>query len=421
MQSILSTVTVLLVLAAAFGFVNSKLLRLPRSIGILVLAVCTSALLIGIDAALPQLGIREWARGYVGASELPDLFLNGILAFLLFAGALEVSLTDLWQRKFTVLALSTVGVVLATALMGFGMAVVFRLLGLQVPLLWCLILGAVTAPTDPVAVLGALERVGLSGQLRAVIAGESLFNDGVAVVIFLLLVGLTTPGVEMGAAEVALLFLREALGGVGLGLATGYLAYRTMRRIDDYNVELMISLALVMATATMARLLDVSSPIAIVVAGLLIGNYATRYAMSDRTRAHLGVVWSVVDDILNALLFLLVGLQFLVLDLSWGMFVVGLLAIALAFVARLVSVGTTVLALYGRHVDGAAFTILIWAGLRGGVSVALALSLPVSPYRDIVLAAAYAVVLFTVLAQGLSLAPLARRLFPPVDPKAGQA
>ena len=413
MQSTFQVVSALLALAALFGFLNDRFLKLPRTIGILVLSLAFSACLIGIEAMFPSLQIRAFAAAHIEAAAFPRTLFNGVLAFLMFAAALEVSFSDLWSRKGTIAVLATVGVVVTALLMGFGMWQIFALIGVSVPLLWCLVLGATVAPTDPVAVMGALRRVGLPANLQGMIAGESLFNDGVGILVFTLLLAAAT-GSSTHIGSIAIDFVREALGGGVLGLVTGYVAYAAMRRIDEYNVELMISLALVTGTYSLALAMQMSGPIAVVVAGLLIGTQAKQHAMSERTRERLYIVWSVIDEVLNALLCLIIGLEILVIDIgaSGPVLVAAAFAAVLSLAVRFVSISSLGFLLYGPRARPRAVAMLTWAGLRGGISMALALSIPESGSRQPLLVACYAVVLFTMLVQGLTLERVAGRLFP---------
>lgn len=408
-------VSLLFGLAALFGTLNHVTLRLPNTIGLLVLAMAASLLLVALQAVWPGLGLRRAAERIVAQTDLPRTLLSGALAFLLFAGALQVDLDMLWRRKRTVLLLSTVGVALSIALFAAGIWLVFGVLGLAVPMAWCLVLGAIVAPTDPVAVLEVLRRVGLSPELQATIAGESLFNDGVGVVAFIALLGLAetaTGGAGGGvtALGVAGEMLRQSAGGFALGLASGGLAFVALRPVDKHDVELMISLALVTLTYSVAGLVDVSGPIAVVVAGLLIGSHGRRHAMSEATWDNVGLFWLLIDEILNALLFLLIGFELVVLDLSLPLLAASAAAIVLAVAVRAVSVAVPVWALdltrprARRRGDAPTLAALTWGGLRGGVSVALVLSLPPGPYRGTLLACSYAIVVFTIVVQGMTLA-----------------
>jgi len=347
------------------------------------------------------------------AANLPGLLFDSVLSFMLFAGALHLDLRQLRDHSATVLVLATVGVLLSTALYGGAMWWLFRLGGADVPLPWCLVLGAILAPTDPIAVTGLLREVGLPQGLLAVITGESLFNDGVAVVVFTVLLDVAVGGTgQAGWIAPVLDFLREAGGGAALGLATGWIACWAMRPVDEYNLELTITLALVTVTYSLASQLGLSGPIAVVVSGVLIGNHATQYAMSETTRNNVTLFWSLIDELLTALLFLLVGLETLTIDTSYvwpGMMAGG---IVLAVLVRFVSAGVPAAVLNLRRLNRwRGVAVLTWGGLRGGLSVAMALSLPDGTYRSPLLQVCYAVVVFTVVVQGLTMPPLVRRLY----------
>ncbi|MBV9249059.1 MAG: cation:proton antiporter, partial [Acetobacteraceae bacterium] len=310
----LNLVAILLLLAAVFGFVNYRWLRLPAPIGMLIVALMVSGGIILLDRIVPGSPLERWSQNLLQSANLARVFLDVVLAFMLFAGSLHVDLAELRNHKWAVLLLATAGTLLATALFAVGIWVVF--LG-RVPLVWCVVLGAILAPTDPIAIAGLLRRVGLPFGLAAVIAGESLFNDGVAVVVFGLARGVAEGRSGLVSTQaVGMAFLSEAIGGAALGFVTGYIAYRAMRLIDEYNLELTISLALVTVSYSLAQNIGVSGPIAVVVAGLLIGNQATRFAMSEVARAHVTTFWALVDELLNALLFLLIGLELLAVNFS---------------------------------------------------------------------------------------------------------
>jgi CPA1 family monovalent cation:H+ antiporter len=415
MHGIFDAIAVLLGLAALFGYLNETLLKLPRTIGLVVIALAASLCMLALDVARPELGLGASLRAAVLEVDFTDTLMNGMLSFLLFAGALHVDLGELANRKWAIGTMATLGVLVSTVLVASAMWGVFWLVGIDMPYLYCLVFGALISPTDPVAVLGILKTTRVPASLEAKIAGESLFNDGVGVVVFSVILGLAAHTSEdLGPSGIVLLFLQEAVGGALLGLAMGLLVYFAMRRVDEYNLEVIMSLALVTVTYQLAVALHLSGPIAVVVAGLLIGNHGTRLAMSERTRGHLLNFWTLADEILNALLFMLIGLEVLVIETTVPHFVAALLAIPIVLGARFVSVGLPVLALGTfREFSRGAIRILTWGGLRGGISVALALSLPESEAKGPIVAVTYAVVVFSIIVQGLTIGPLARRIVPP--------
>ncbi len=420
-MSSFSFAAVLLCAASTVGFVNYRFLRLPSAIGMLAVALILSLGVIAIDPLVGGIDLRRWVRGFLGAQDLPRTLLDSALAFLLFAGALHVDLDELRHRKWTVLALATGGTVIATLLFAVGICAVFALTGHRVPLAWCLVLGAIMAPTDPVAVAGILRNVGLPPTLEAVIVGESLFNDGVGVVLFTVTLGValgTSGGVAPGPVVGA--FLLQAAGGALLGLATGWIAYLAMRQIDEYRLELMISLALATGTYSLANGFGLSGPIAVVVAGLLIGSKGTAHAMSETTRRHLHGFWSLVDEILNALLFLLIGFEIVAVEFHGYSLVAALAAIPLALCVRVVSIVVSSTFLHFRAPNRTgAIAVLTWGGLRGGISVAMALTLPATPFREELLSVCYAIVVFTIIVQGLTIGRVMRLFYP--APEAGTA
>lgn len=403
----------LITLAAVLSYLNYTLLKLPPAIGLMALSLAGSLLLVLVGLAVPV--VESGAKDLVHRIDLNQAFLQGMLGFMLFAGSLHIRLEELASRKWTVLVLSTVGVLISTAVVGLLAWAVLDAAGIQARLIYCLLFGALISPTDPIAVLAILRQAGVPKDMEIKIAGESLFNDGVGVVVFLGLLEIATGAVEPDIIHLTKLFLWEAVGGAATGFALGWGVYRMLRSVDNYQVEVLLSLALVAGGYALVNRLHMSGPIAMVVAGLLIGNLGRAYAMSQTTIEHVDTFWELLDEILNAVLFVLVGVEVLALSFTGKFLLIGLVAIPIVLFARLVSVAgpITLLRKRGRF---ARYTVrvLTWGGLRGGISVALALSLPreVSGVpvgeRDALLAMTYVVVVFSILVQGLTIGPLTR-------------
>jgi CPA1 family monovalent cation:H+ antiporter len=404
----------LLTLAAVFGFINNRFLRLPASTGVLLIALIVSVIMLAIDPLITGYGLGETARRVLGMMDLPSTLMNGALAFLLFAGALHVDIQTLWRQRWTVGILATAGVLIAVALFGSVMWLVFHALGLLIPYIWCLVLGAIIAPTDPVSVVGLLKRLGMPQGLRTIFAGESLFNDGVGVVVFGALLGVATGSDGMlSGMSVAATFLTEAVGGSLLGLATGWVALWMMRRVEDVNLELMISLALATGTYSLAQALHLSGPIAVVLSGLVMGSDFGRTAMSEAAHRHVMSFWELIDELLNTLLFLLIGVEIVAVPLGWPAWGAAMLAVPLALCSRALSVFIPSQIFRLSKTKGLApVALLSWGGLRGGITVALALNLPEGAVRASLLPACYAVVIFSVVVQGLTMPALLRRIMP---------
>jgi CPA1 family monovalent cation:H+ antiporter len=407
-------VALLLLHAAIAEFINYKLLRVASAIGLLIYALVLSTGVLLVADVLGFTGLAHFTASVVTAANLPRFLFQDTLGFLLFASALHTNLGDLRSRAPTVLVLATIGVLLATALYGFGIWAILHLFGASTPLQWCVVLGAIIAPTDPIAVTGIMEKLGLPASLRSVVVGESLFNDGVAIVVFTIAVEAASGGshADISVGHILAEFAREGLGGAALGLVTGWAAYLILRLVDEYTVELIISLALVTVTYAAANAVHMSGPISVVVAGLLIGNRGMTYAMSETTRQNVRLFWSLIDEVLNAVLFLLLGLEMVVIHPPprWPEVVAA--GIGLSLVVRALSTGLPAVPMnLNRRGHGRAVLILTWGGLRGAISVALALSLPDSPYRDTLLTICYGVVVFTILVQGLTLPLMIRTFF----------
>lgn len=412
---------VLLTLAAIFNYVNYRFLKVPMTIGIMAMALVLSLVVLAIGQVLP--GVPLAAAEVLRDVNFNKALMNGMLGLLLFAGALHVDIGELTAQKGIIAILATVGVVVSTFIVGFAMFGILPLFGLPTKLVHCLLFGALISPTDPIAVLGILKTLHAPKRLETKIAGESLFNDGVGVVVFLALLGvagLGGHGADTSAGGVTRLFVQEAFGGATFGLVIGYLAYLALRSVDDYQVEILISLALVFGGYALGNALHLSGPIAMVVAGLLIGNSGRALAMSETTRKNLDMFWELVDEILNAVLFVLIGLTVLVLPLHLRYLLPALVAIPVTLLARFIAVGIPVqLVGIRRELTPHAAKILTWGGLRGGISVALALWFTQllgeehAETRGVFLVATYVVVIFSIIVQGLTIGPLLRRLLGP--------
>lgn len=414
MLSIFEIAAGLLTLTAAFAWLNHRWLGLPSNVGLLLMGLAASLVLIGFEMVLPNVRIYADLHSFVEEIHFSTALLDGMLAFLLFAGGLQIDLSVLRDRAWAVGAMATFGVVISTIIIAVAFWFAALLLAFPMPVAWALVFGALISPTDPIAVLGMLKQTQVAKTLQMDMAGESLFNDGVGVVLFSILLAAATGGGDNAGidfVELARLFFVEALGGAALGMLTGYVAYRGMRAIDDYPIEVLISLALVTATYALAAQLGVSGPIAVVVGGVLIGNRGAAWAMSETTRRYLFGFWNLIDEILNSVLFLLIGLEVLVLQFDASLAPLALLAVPIVLVARLIAVAVpvVVLGVRQRFVKGT-ILILTWGGVRGGISVALALSIPNVVERPAILAATYVVVLFTIVVQGLSLPALVRQV-----------
>ncbi len=404
----LNTIAILITAAALFSYLNQRFIRLPTTIGLMVIA-------LGLSVALVLIGALGWptlhieAEAFLRGIDFHETLMQGMLSFLLFAGALHVNLTDLRKQKWIIALLATLGVVISTFLVGGFTYWLMNLLGLNLPFIYCLVFGALISPTDPIAVLGILKTTHAPRTLKTKITGESLFNDGVGVVIFLVLTSIAAGNQPVTAGSVALMLSTEALGGIGFGLVIGGITYFLLRSINNYSVEVLITLALVTGGYALASALHLSGPIAMVVAGLLIGNHGRRTAMSEITRLHVDTFWELVDELLNAVLFVLIGLEVLILSFKTTYFQAALVLVPAVLLARLISVSVPVLLLRRvRQFSPGIIPIMTWGGLRGGISVALALSLPLGPERETILAVTYLIVVFSITVQGLTIGRVIR-------------
>ncbi len=406
----LEIATACLVLTALLAYLNQRFIGLPITIGVMMAALLLSLGLVALDAVGFGYGMRQYEESLLRSIDFSDVLMQGMLSLLLFAGALHVDLSELRAYRWQVGVLAVLATLLSTLAVGFGTWVALPWVGLELPLIYCMLFGALISPTDPIAVMGILKTAGAPKSLELVIAGESLFNDGVGVVIFSLLLGMLASGTNPTASQGLLLLLREAGGGLLFGLVLGYLTFRLLRSVDNYQVEVLLTLAAVTGGYALASRLHVSGPLAMVVVGLMVGNGGRALAMSDTTRHYVDLFWELVDEILNAVLFVLIGMEVLLVAFSRGILAAAAVAAAITLVSRALTVGLPVSLLpTAFKLPKGSGWVLTWGGLRGGISVALALSLPVGPQRDIVLALTYCIVVLSILGQGLTIGRVVRK------------
>ncbi len=410
MTNIIDLAAILISMSALFAYINHRFIGLPTTIGVMIVAMLAS---FGIYIlSLAGLGdLHSQAKVLLGGIDFNRTLLHGMLSFLLFAGALHVNLNYLKEQKWIIFSLATFGVCLSTFLVGTIAYYLLAALSCHLPYIYCLLFGALISPTDPIAVMATVKRLGVSKELETTIAGESLFNDGVGVVVFtVLLMLLQNPG-DIDPAYVGIIFLEEAVGGIIFGIVLGAIGYYLIKSIDNYKVEVLITLALVMGGYGLAMSLHTSGPIAIVVAGLLTGNVLRKHAMSNQTRQSVDDFWELIDEMLNVILFALIGLEMLVIPFDGQWFFAGIALIVIVVLVRFASVGIPI-RLISLKIKAAPHLvkILVWGGLRGGISVALALSLPEGNERDLVVFLTYIIVVFSIIVQGLSIGPFIRRL-----------
>ena len=408
-MSVFELLGVLIACAAVFGWFNHKFVKLPDTVGITFMGLLASLVLTMIGRVVP--GAVEWAASFGERLDMPEIVFHGLLSVLLFAGSLHINISDLHRQRLPVLVLSTVGVLLSTVIVGLGTHWLLSLSGISIGVSYCLLFGALISPTDPIAVIGVLRTAGAPKSLETAIAGESLFNDGTGVVAFVLLLGLVTGTSELTVSSVGLLIAQQVGGALVVGLALGYFGFFMLKGVDSYPVEILITLALATGGYALAERLHASGPLAVVVMGLVIGNDGARHAMSTTTREHLFLFWDLLDQILNLVLFGLVGIRLLSLGAEKVSLVAAAVLLPLVIVARFASVGLPLLAMRSRLPDTPHMVkLLTWGGLRGAISIALALSLPTFEGREIFVTATYAVVLFSLLVQAPTLGPLLRYL-----------
>ncbi|WP_127122161.1 cation:proton antiporter [Chryseotalea sanaruensis] len=400
------TFSILIVLSAIFSYLNSRYLKLPPAIGIMLLAIITSIALIAVGKTYPV--FSTYVSGLVSSIDFPSVLMGAMLNFLLFAGAIHISMQDLAKQKLPILILSTLGVIVSTFLVGSLMYALLLQLGLDVPLIQCLVFGALISPTDPLAVIAILKRAKIRKHLEVKIAGESLFNDGVSVLLFAILLQLAQGSeVDITFKNVAGLFVQEMIGGLVIGFLLGYIGSQGIKRINDYQVTVLITVAIVMGGYMITRFLHISGPLTMAAAGLVIGNYGKKTAMSITDKDYLDKFWEMIDEILNAILFMIIGLELLLIPNIQQDWIIGLVSILIVLLSRYVSIWLPMWVIPKiERFDGRTMAVLVWGGLRGGVSIALALSIDTHLNQNLFLSATYYVVVFSIVVQGLSMGKL---------------
>ena len=401
--------TVLIVLSALFGFINVRFIKLPSSIGLMVVTIIFTLVVLGISFFDDT--FLELEKELINSIDFKTVLLDVMLSFLLFAGALHTNFNQLKIHRKPIIAFATLGTLLSTFISGVVVYYLLQLIGFNVDFIYCLLFGALISPTDPIAVLGIMKKVGAPKKLEIKIVGESLFNDGVGVVLFLVIFQIANGGVDISTIEITKLFLIEVIGGLGLGFILGWITYKLLKTIDDYDTEVILTLALVMGGTVLAQKLHVSAPLAMVTAGLLIGTDKVRSSsMSKTTEIYLDKFWELIDVLLNAVLFVMIGMEILVLTFDTTYILAGIILIPLLLVARYISLLLPI-KLYAKKLDFVPKTNLImtWGGLRGGISIALALSLTTEMNRELFLVMTYLVVVFSIIVQGLSVGKLIQK------------
>ena len=419
--SLLEISAVFLSITALLAYVNHRFVGLPTTIGVMVISILLSIVAIflgflGFDQLI------DYEVSLLNQLDFTEVLLDGMLSMLLFAGALHVNIADLKRYKLPIGVLAGIGTIVSAALIAIALYFMLPLFGFDLPFIWCLLFGALISPTDPIAVMGILASAGAPKSIETVIAGESLFNDGLGVVIFVLLLGILSSGDIPTANYIAHTFAVEAGGGIIFGLILGAILYYLLKSIDSYQEEVLLTLAGVLGGYALASHWHLSGPLAMVMMGLMVGNHGRELAMSDKTRHYIDLFWELIDEILNAILFVLIGLEVVVIAYSGNLFIAGALTIVIALLARFIVVGMTTKTLSRQlNLPKGAWKVLTWGGLRGGISVALVLQLPTGSERDILLALTYAVVVFSILVQGLSVGKVARSIRPPSESIASES
>jgi len=409
-MQVYNLITVIIVLTSAFGYINYRFIKLPGTIGIMLISLVASLFVIGIGNYHPAFFAKT--TSFIGSIDFDTALMKVMLSFLLFAGAIHINVNELKEQQVPVITFSTIGTLISTFVVAALLYAATRLFSLPVDFIYCLLFGALISPTDPIAVLAILKKANIPSSLEMKISGESLFNDGVAVVIFITIQEIISLGFEnVSAGDITWLFIKEAGGGIAFGCLLGYVSFLALRSIDHYIIEVSITLAIVMGGYSLADYMHISGSLAMVIAGIITGNKSRELGMSDTTKDYIDKFWEMLDEFLNGILFLLIGFEMLVIHFNTVVFWLACVSIVIVLIARLISVALPILLLrYKKTFEKHAISILTWGGLRGGISVALALSLPKNPVSEILIGITYIIVLFSIVVQGLTIGKVAKRL-----------
>ncbi|SEA28327.1 sodium/proton antiporter, CPA1 family [Flavobacterium gillisiae] len=401
--------SILIVLSAGFAYINFRILKLPNAIGLMLVSLIFSFIILILGYYFPT--FKESIALKMDNINFSELLLEGMLSFMLFAGAIHIKFKDLNNEKLSILLFSTISVLISTFIIGFASYYLLTFMGINVKLIHAMLFGALISPTDPIAVLSILKSAGVSKSLETKIAGESLFNDGVAVVVFITILKLAQPGANLEISSILLLFGQEAIGGLLLGLGIGYIGYKLIASIDNYQVEVLITLAIVMGGYTFAHFIHVSGPLAMVAAGLITGNQGKKLGMSDVTAEYIDKFWELVDEILNAVLFVLIGLELLIIQTNEKILFAAIILLLITLITRYISIYIPSIAVRLKEkITQKTILILTWGGLRGGISIALALSIAPEFSKDIWVTITYVIVCFSILVQGMTIGKFAKRM-----------
>ena len=404
-MDIFPLLSLLIVLSAAFAYLNFRFLKLPNAIGLMLVSLLFSLAIIAVSYFIPSL--KDHVEVLLNNINFSELLLEVMLSFMLFAGAIHIKFKDLKAEKLSIMLFSTLSVIISTIIVGYASFYLLHLFNLEVTLIQCMLFGSLISPTDPIAVLSILKTAGVTKSLETKIAGESLFNDGVAVVVFITILQLAKPNADVSVLSILTVFGQEAIGGIILGAIVGWIGYKFIASIDSYNVEVLITLAVVMGGYSLAHYTHVSGPLAMVIAGLITGNHGKTLGMSDITAEYIDKFWELLDEILNALLFVLIGLELLIIQVNYVIVLVATIIIFVVLLTRYISVYIpSILIRLKEEISHKTIIILTWGGLRGGISIALALSIPNELGKEIWVTITYIIVCFSILVQGMSIGKL---------------